>query len=377
MPIRFALAALALAALAPLAAPAIAQETAESPNTEGEGPELTFGGLVQTQFNTTSEDGPEPTDLSLRRVRLSANARVSPALSGRIQAELANAAVGGSAELNEAYALLELSPAVGVLVGKGGRPFGAVDATTAAGLTPIERGARFRGADAVELYGVLEALAYAGRSVGVQVLGDVEGLPVGLAYAAGYFTGSTGEEGTDADIRQLAARVQVAPVPGVGVGLAVTNRAFGRGQPADLGPDGATGARPAGETQRGSAFALDLTVGDYGRPGVHGLLELATGTLDPFTDATFRAVQGWLAYRAGGLGASTGGVLVAVEPMLRVSAADADGPLDRADGVLVTPGLNLYGARNARLALNADVFLPNDGDGDTLFAFRSQVQIEF
>ena len=376
MTLRVALAALALVAL-----PAAAQETAESPNTGDSGPELTFGGLVQTQFNTTDQDGPEPTELVLRRVRLSANARLSPVLSGRIQAELANAAVGGSAELNEAYALLQLSPAVGVLVGKGGRPFGAIDATVAARLTPIERGARFRGAETVELYGVLEALAYAGRSVGVQVLGDVPGLPVGLAYAAGYFTGSTGEEGTDADIRQLAARVQVSPVPGLGVGLAVTNRAFGRDDPADLGPDGAMGARPTGETQRASAVALDLTLGDYGQPGLHGLVELATGTLDPFTDDTFRAVQGWVAYRLGGLGGQTGGALVAVEPMLRVSAADAQGPLDRADGVLVTPGLNLYGARNARLALNADVFLASDselgGDRDALFAFRSQVQIAF
>lgn len=370
--LRFLLLALALLAL-----PVAAQETAESPDTGRSERAITFGGLVQTQFNTTNQDGPEPTELQLRRVRLSANARVSPMLSGRIQAELANAAVGGSAELNEAYALLELSPAVGVLVGKGGRPFGAIGATVAARLTPIERGARIRGADAVELYGVLEALAYAGRSVGVQVLGDVEGLPVGLAYAAGYFTGSTGEEGTDADIRQFAARVQVAPVPGLGIGLAVTNRAFGRDQPPDLGPDGATGARPTGETQRGSAVALDLTVGDYGQPGLHGLLEVATGTLNPFTDDTFRAAQGWLAYRAGGLGSRTGGVLVAVEPMLRVSAADAQGPLDRADGVLLTPGLNLYGAGNARLALNADVFLPSADDAETLFAFRSQVQIEF
>ena len=369
-PILLVLALLGIALLPP---PAAAQETAESPNTDGGGPELTFGGLVQTQFNTTSQGGPEPTELALRRVRLSANARLGPRLSGRIQAELANAAVGGSAELNEAYALLELSPAVGVLVGKGGRPFGAIDATPAARLTPIERGARFRGADAAELYGVLEALAYAGRSVGVQVLGDVEGLPVGLAYAAGYFTGSTGEEGTDADIRQVAARVQVAPVPGLAVGLAATNRAFGRDAPPDLGPDGAVGARPTGETRRGSAFAVDVALGDYGEPGLHGLLELAAGTLDPFTDDTFRAAQGWLAYRA-----PVGrGVLAAVEPMVRVGAASAQGPLSRADGVLVTPGLNLYGRGNARLALNLDAFFPSADGADALVAFRSQVQIEF
>ena len=305
-------------------------------------------------------------------MRLSANARVSPQLSGRIQAELANAAVGGSAELNEAYALLELSPAVGVLVGKGGRPFGAVDATPASRLVPIERGARFRGAETVEQYGVLESLAYAGRSVGVQVLGDVEGLPVGrLAYAAGYFRGATGEEGDDADIRQFAARVQVSPVPGVGIGLAATSRAFGRDTPPGVVDGRALGGDPAGETERGAAYALDVVIGDYGRPGLVALAEVAAGTFDPFRDQRFVSAQGWVAYRL----PVGDGPLVAVEPLFRASVADVDGPLSPTEGVLLTPGLNLYAPGNTRLALNADVFLP--GEGDALFAFRSQVQIEF
>lgn len=374
--------ALALAVLFLAAAPH-AQETAESPDLGDGGSELTFGGLVQTQFNTSPVEGADATELLLRRVRLSANARVSPLVSGRIQAELANAAEGGSAELNEAYALFEFAPALGVLVGKGGRPFGIIDATTAATLVPIERGARFRGAEAVELYRTLEALAYAGRSVGVQVLGETSG-PVGLAYAAGYFSGSTGEEGADADIRQFAARLQVQPLALLKVGVAATSRAFARDDPPGLETGGeATGSDPAGETARGAGFALDVEVGEYGRPGFHVLGEVAVGTLDPFRDHNFRAAQGWVAYRVGGLGAATGGALVAVEPLFRASVADAEGPLGAAEGVLLTPGLNLYAARNTRLALNLDVFLPSgDGPGpaaddDALVAFRSQVQIAF
>ncbi|MDT0632160.1 porin [Rubrivirga litoralis] len=368
MLLRLALAALALAVCAH---PARAQEVAESPDLEGKGDRITFGGLVQTQFNTSGQDGADATELSLRRVRLSANARVSPIVSGRIQAELANAATGGAAELNEAYALFQFDPAVGVLVGKGGRPFGIIDATTAATLTPIERGARFRGAEAVELYRTLEALAYAGRSVGVQVLGEAG--PV--VYAAGYFRGATGEEGGDADIRQVAARVQVQPVAGVKVGLAATNRAFARDAPPAL--DGGLGADPSGDTRRGSGVALDVEIGDYGRTGFHALGEVVTGTLDPFRDHAFRGAQGWLAYRVGGLAGRTDSVLVAVEPLLRVSAADAEGPLGESDGVLLTPGLNLYAARNTRLALNLDVFLPSADDRETLVAFRGQVQIAF
>lgn len=351
-----------------LCVPAAAQEVAEDPNV-GEGPTVTMGGLVQTQFNTSDRRGADRTELLLRRVRLSANARVSPLVSGRIQTELAGAAEGGSAELNEAYVLFELAPALGVLVGKGGRPFGIIDATTAQNLVPIERGARFRGAQAVELYRALEALAYAGRSVGVQVLGEA----AGLTYAAGYFSGATGEEGTDADIRQLAARVQAEPVRGVLVGAAATSRAFARDAPPGLDGDEATGADPSGEARRGAGYALDVQVGRYGRPGLHVLAEVVTGTLDPFRDHGFRGVQAWLAYRA----PVAGGLLEAVEPMLRASSADLDGPLGASGGTLVTPGLNLYAAGDTRLALNADVFLPSEGDAGTLFAFRAQVQIAF
>ena len=370
--------ALALATLA-LAAVPLAQETAEDPDLEQDAA-VTFGGLVQTQFSTSNAAGADDTELSLRRVRLSANARLTPVLSARIQAELANAAVGGAAELNEAYALAQLTPAVGVLVGKGGRPFGIVDATAAANLTPIERGARFRGADAVAQYRVLEALAYAGRSVGVQVLGEGELAGVGVAYAAGYFAGATGEEGGDADIQQLAARVQVSPLPRVKVAVAATSRAFARDDPPGLDAGtfgGATGADPVGETRRGAGFAVDAEYGETASDGLHLLAEVAVGTLDPFTDDRFRTAQAWGGYRVG----LAGPLVAGVEPILRVSIADADGPLGASEGVLVTPGLNVYGPDGARLALNVDLFRPSnadaDGERETLVAFRAQVQIAF
>ena len=371
----------ALASLLALAVPLCAQETAESPELGENGPPVTFGGLVQTQFNTTSvnatnADGEQVTELALRRVRLSANARLNDLASGRIQAELANAAVGGSAELNEAYALFAFARPFQVLVGKGGRPFGIVDATTAARLVPIERGARVRGAKTVEQYRLAEELAYAGRSVGVQALGEVPGLPFGLTYAAGYFAGSTGEEGTDADIQQLAARFQVQPLPWLLVGAAATSRAFAREDP--VGMDAApTGTRPRGDTRRGSGYAVDVQVGSYGEPGVHLLGEVLTGTVDPYRGYSFWSAQGWAAYSFGGFGNATGGMLLAAEPLVRVSWASVEGPLGLFDGTLVTPGLNLYAAQNTRLALNLDLFFP-EGDGrESLTSFKAQVQLAF
>ena len=340
---------LCLLALWATALPVAAQETAESPNLDEKAETLTFGGLVQTQFNTTSADGVDVTDLALRRVRLSANAQLNDLVSGRIQAELANATVGGSAELNEAYALFTFAAPLQVLVGKGGRPFGIVDATTAATLIPIERGARFRGVRTVDQYRIMEELAYAGRSVGVQVLGEVGALPFGVTYAAGYFTGALGEEGGDADIRQLAARLELAPAAWLTVGLAATSRAFVRADPVGMGEGSetfgsASGADASGETRRGGGYAVDLEVGSYGEPGPHLLGELVTGTINPFRAGRFTSAQAWAAWRFGRLGAPTRGILLAAEPLFRASWGDAEGPLDAFDGVLLTPGLNLYAA---------------------------------
>lgn len=378
MPLRFYVCALCLFVLAPLAS---AQETAETPDLDKEQQNLTFGGLVETQFSTTSVGGEQTTELNLRRVRLGANARINDFVSGRIQAEFANAAVGGSAELNEAYALFTFAPSFQVLAGKGGRPFGIVDATTAAALIPIERGARIRGARTLGQYRVLEELAYSGRSVGAQVLGEAEVGGVGLAYAGGYFRGALGEEGGDADIHQLAARVQVSPLPWLKVAGAVTSRVFAREDPVGAGSGtdpfpAATGADVGDETQRGGGYAADFEIGDFGRPGIIVLGEYAGGTVNPYAGHDFKSAQGWVAYHVAGLGGATGGYLVAVEPLVRVSWSEVEGPLGRFDGVLLTPGLNFYAAQKTRLALNLDLFFP-EGGGDTVSSFKAQVQIAF
>jgi hypothetical protein len=352
-----------------------AQEVAEDPEFDEDQEQIAFGGLIQTQFRTTSETNEEvaATELFLRRVRLSANARANDFVSGRIQAEFAGAAVGAAAEVNEAYLLLSFHPAFEVLAGKGGRPFGLVDANSAASLIPVERGARFGDAVAtLGQYRILEELAYAGRSVGVQVLGETEALPLGVTYAVGYFSGALGEEGPPADIEQFAGRVQVEPVAGALLGVAYTNREFG--------DDG------TGESERGGGYALDLQLGTYGEPGPKLLAQYTFGTFDPFAGIDFRSVQVWGAWRFAVAGRP---YLEAVEPLFRVSWGDLDGDgpgsdgLDGADGMLLTPGLNLYAGSNSRLMLNLDVFLFEDafeseaGSMRTPTSFKAQFQLAF
>jgi hypothetical protein len=360
--------------------PVLAQETAESPDLERD-ERVSLGGLVQTQFNTSSVDDVRQTEMRLRRVRLSADTRLNEFVSGRIQAELANAAVGGSAQLNEAYALFTFAPAFQILAGKGGRPFGIVDATSSSALIPIERGARFRGARTLGQYRVLEELAYAGRSVGAQVLGEAELGGVRLVYAGGYFRGATGEEGTDADIQQFAARVQASPVPWAKIAVAATSRVFAREDPvgSDASPEpfpDAAGADVVGEARRGAGYAVDFELGRDGEPGPTVLGVFAVGTVDPFRDQSFVSLQGWAAYRVGGLDSVTGNNLLAVQPLVRASWSDVEGLLDAFDGLFLTSGVNFYAASRTKLALNLDLFFPEDGSA-MLSSFKVQVQIAF
>jgi hypothetical protein len=195
----------------------------------------------------------------------------------------------------------------------------------------------------------------------VQVLGETDALGVGLTYAAGYFSGTLGEEGPPADIDQLAGRVQVEPVPGALVGLAYTNRAFG---------GGATGA-----SERGGGLAVDVQWGSYGEPGPKVLAQYVRGTFDPFAEIDFQSLQAWGAWRFAVAGQP---YLEAVEPLFRVSWGDlSGGALDGADGVLLTPGVNLYAASNTRLMLNADVFLFEGDRGRTPTSFKAQLQLAF
>ena len=346
-----------------------AQQPTSTPTIRGDGFEVQFGGLVQTQFNTTSVDSVQnETELLLRRVWLTVDVRLGESLSGRIKPELG----GDEIELEEAFLLLTFNPAFQFLAGKADRPFGIVDAIEAAYILPIERGAQIRGRRSLDLYRIHEQVAYAGRSVGLQLLGEPANGPLGLSYAVGYFKGNLGEEGPDpeTDIKQLAGRVSVQPMGKLKLGAALTSREFIFGE--GFGDTIATPGR-VGETERGSAYALDAGWGDFDdpEPGPRALLEYSAGVLDPFTDAEFSGFQTWIGYRSPLLAS----LLTSVEPLIRISGGDLEGPLSTFGGVLVTPGLNLYLGESNRVMLNYDIWRSEDGESDA--AFRAQFQLAF
>lgn len=338
---RVSLAALLL--LLASAAPAAGQGFALSSDSM----RLTLSGRLQTIFNTTDVDGFASTDGELRRVRLEANVRVNPVVSGKIQPEYA----GPRVQLKDAYVRLDLHPALHILAGQANRPFSLVNLTSSTRILPIERGVRIRGvAGARDHHSLLTELGYADRDVGLQAAGTLRGLPGGVSYAAGVFDGPLRGEVPSANGVQYVARIAARPAPLVRVGAAWSHRRFVEDP----------GANPL-VLRGGSAWEADVEVGsDRGGPRL--LAEVAVGDTDPFQDARFRAAQGWAAYRTGALGTS----ISAVEPFVRVSYGDPDAD-DRAvlpdvtGGTLVTPGVNLWLGGLNRVAVNWDAWNPETG----------------
>lgn len=320
---------------------------------------LTLSGRVQTIFSTTDAPGFASTDGELRRVRLEANVRVNPVVSGKIQPEYA----GSRVQLKDAFVRLDLHPALHLLAGQANRPFSLVNLTSSTRILPIERGVRIRGVSgARDHYALVTELGYADRDVGLQAGGTLPGIPGAVTYAVGVFDGPLRGEVPSADGVQYVARIAARPAAPVRVGAAWSHRRFVE--------------NPGASTlvlRGGSAWEVDVELGsDRGGPRL--VAEVAAGDTDPFQDARFRAAQAWAAYRTGALGSS----ISAVEPFVRVSYGDPDAGdrtvlPDVTGGTLVTPGVNLWLGGLNRVAVNWDRWDPETGEARSSFKVLFQL----
>lgn len=344
-----------------VASPARAQEDRGGIIVETEAVELTIGGRLQLQANTTTASTEPTTDLFMRRIRVNVEARVTDLVSARVQPEFA----GERVRLTDAFVTLEFSPAFHLLVGRTYRPFSRLELTSDNLTPPVERGAAIRGVEALDEYELVSGLGYSDRDMGVQLRGSPQGLPWGLEYAAGVFTGPLYGETGRHDTYQLAARATVRPVRRVELGAGWSRRDFSRAatSPNEL------------ELRAGNAFEVDVEYGSF-TPGWHLVAELATGDFDPFADVGFRGAQAWLAYRTERLGEQ----VLGLEPTFRVSRGTLDAgaaPLAvDAGGTLLTPGVNLYFTPISRVLLNYDRWLPGAG-GPVAWSFKAQLQMAF
>lgn len=340
-----------------------AQDTIQGPAFRVNASEISIGGRVQTQFNTTSVEDEPTGEFLLRRVRLEATVKVNEIVSGKVQPDFA----GNRVSLKDAYLKFTFSPAVQVLAGNAWRPFGLLEQTSSTRILPIERGLRIRGLAAQDEYELINRLQYSDRDIGLQVMGTPDGAPLGLGYAVGVFRGPLhGTLGSE-DTYQFAARATVQPVKPLRFGAGWSSRDFAA---RDTAPD--TEPRVC----RGNAYEVDVEYGAFA-PGVHLLGEIAWGDRDPFADEAFLGAQAWLGYRTGEISR----VISAVEPIFRVSYADlahatATDATAASGGTLVTPGINLYFGGLNRIMLNYDVWFA-DGNADNEGSFKAMFQLVF
>jgi hypothetical protein len=317
--------------------------------------ELSLGGRVQTQLNTSSIDGVAPSELLIRRARLEIGVRIDDLVSAALQPDFA----GDRVSLKDAFVNLAFSPAFQARAGNIKRPFGIFDLVSSKRMPVVERGLRIRGLAAADEYGLVSGPGYSDRDLGVMVHGAPVGAPIGLGYAAGVFRGPLHGQVGAQDSYQYTARATAAPGWGLKLGAAWSSRDF----------SDAIGDTP--DLRRGHAFEVDLEYGAFA-PGFHLIAELSSGDLDPFADSGFRGGQAWLAYRTAPLGSHLAGL----EPVLRLSHADADDDAPIPGGTLFTPGVNVYLTPLTRLMLNYDVWRGGDGSDDAT-SFKAMMQVAF
>jgi hypothetical protein len=319
---------------------------------------ITFGGRVQTVFNTTSVDDNPATQTELRRVRLEANLQFGRVVGGKIQPEFA----GSRVLLKDAYVRLNFDPALQVWAGQAHRPFGVVSPFSTTRLTPIEKGLRIRGVDGFDEYNILLGLGYSDRDVGLQLRGEPQGAPLGLSYAVGFFNGPARTLAPEENTYQVVARVAAHPVEWARVGVGYSRIDF-----ANVIDDVAEV-----ETHEGAAWEADLELGTE-RAGPRLVAEVTRGDFDPFAEAEFWGAQGWLSYRTG----RASSTIAALEPFVRVSHGDIDDDLvaDAVGGTLVTPGINLWLGGLNRFALNYEIWNPATGEGAR--SFKAMFQMAF
>jgi hypothetical protein len=347
----------ATASLLPSIAPA--QQVQEGTRIRINAAEITFVGRVQAQYNTSSVDGVDATEMLLRRVRFGVNVRLNDVVSGRIQPEFAS--VGGVA-LGDAYMQVGVSPAFQVWAGRAHRPFGVMEQMSSLVMVPIERGVRIRGVTDFDMSNLVSGLRYGDRDTGLQIRGAPAGAPLGLAYALGVFGGPLQGASGGETTQQYVARLMVSPLPATRVGFAWSRRDFARPP-----VPGSVQLTP------GSALLMDVEYGSV-VPAPHSVYFVAQGTtgdFDPVAGVDFLGAQAWLAYRL-----PLTPTVPIVEPLLRVSHGSVDtAQVGPRGGTLVTPGVNFWLGGQNRILLNYDVWSPKAGTSEN--SLKLQFQMAF
>jgi hypothetical protein len=372
--------------LAALATPL--QLKAQSIESTDGGIKVRLTGRLKVQYNTSSvarEEGAAAraipfSTFETREVRLSANVEVGQWITGVIEPDFAL----GQVTLRDAYVDLAFNPRFGLRLGQFKKPFSTLELESSTKVLPIERGVRIRGlaeslkagagselASSLPVFEgaplipeeqeLLRTLGYSSYDMGVEAHGKLGR----FAYQVGAFNGNGANRRAETGNIAFASRLTYAPVASLPLTLggAASYREFFRGG----APGDATFSKAVGK-----AVEVDAEWGGFRRPGLHVLLEGSTGS-NLVEDGTFVGAQGIV-----GLFRPTGGGRVeGIEPLLRVSYADADRSRPGASAWLLTPGVNIYFAGRNRFMVNWDLFSPVGEPFHSANALRAQAQIHF
>lgn len=350
------LATVGLLALA--ATPLAAQVTVQAGNAQ-----VTLGGYLQTQFNSSSVDATEASEFLIRRARLTTQIEINDFLSGRFQPDFA----GGGARIQDAYARLTFSESFRVTLGQFKRPFDIFEIVSSSRILVIERDGDIRGVnDCSGLGGVCsfsrftEGLELGDRDIGFMLDGtDGSGrIAYALAVTNGTGTNAVDENGS----KSITGRVVVGAGPDLRIGGNVAVHDYVNGVTVD--------------DDYALAMGADVEFGGY-EGGWHGVAGVMVGDNwqnlslagDP---STFVAAQGILTYRA----AVEGNEYVsAIEPLGRLSFGNPSTDAGNDGGVLLTPGFVLHMTGLNKLETNIDIWLPDAGD--TQWSLKIQSQLHF
>lgn len=372
-------------ALAGMATPAAAQTM------DAGAFKLKLLGRMQAQFNTTSVDEQELVDagrspsaipastFEIRRIRFGAELEHEDWLTGKLEMEFGMARLA----TRDAYVNMGFSDAFEVRIGQFKKPFSLLQLTSSSVWPVIERGVRIRGlADALALedslaggtpvlsryeggvlFGeeqdLLESQRYQAFDLGASVHGRIGG----FGYHAGIFNGAGGDRTDDTDSKALAARVtyKFASRLPVTVGAGVSHRQV------------RLASRPVITERDGTAYEADLEIGAFAKPGLHVLAEVSKGR--SFADGTssFTGAHAIVAHYT----ALENKRFDGLEFAARASYGDPSDEKEGDEGLLLTPGVNLYFFGRNRLMLNWDFYRADPDRFSNQNAIRAQAQFYF
>ena len=337
---------LSMLALLVVAVPAGAQTTISS-----RAADITLGGRLHGQYETSSVDGVGST-FFLRRARLNADARIGEGWDARVQVDFA----GGGAAVQDAWIRYAVAPGFRVSFGQFHRQFDLFEQESSTNLSIIERDGGIPGVSTCAgvsgmcTYGrFVSKLNYGGRDQGVRVeVGS------GRVTFEGTVTNGEGINTSDANGgKSVQGRLGFAANDRLSVGFGLSLHDYDQ----------------AGETEYGNAWTADLEWGDY-REGAHLQAAVVGGenwkVASAPTFLAWQVVGSWYA-------PIEGGRLAAVEPLLRLSSGDPDTDMDDDGGLLVTPGLMFYVSGRNKFGVNLDWWSPQTGDSEYSLKFQTYV----